>query len=153
MTLFKLNTFNIIRYTPGAHVVSVKLENGINAKSLNGKEIKSFHLKYIDKNYCLERKHLAKNRRGQNDIKMGYGKQYTKSDNEFISEFDKMVKNRVKIKDYLDGKIIGDNASKNIRFISVEHGTINSVIAIYGDINNVTKRSKFRRSVVRKNRN
>ena len=115
MTLFKLNTFNSISYTPGAHIVSVSLNDGKKLKALNNKAIKSFHLKNIDHAFCLNKKNLAQKRRGPNDIKCGYGIQYSISDAEFDKKWCALRQKLIKISDYLNGKTCGCEASSRIK--------------------------------------
>lgn len=149
MALFKISSFNDIKYTPGAHRVRVILNNGISLKSLNNKDIKSFHIKYIDKEYCVNRKNIANKRRGDDDIKKGYGKQYTKSDSEFLKEFDGMLKKLIKVSDYMSGKINGSNANNTISYsqiTDIKKSTITPE-TIYGDINIVKKKLSVRRTI------
>ncbi len=112
MTLFKINDFERICYVPGAHRVTVNMNK--QSKSLSSCGFKSFHIKYIDKEYCLKRKNLAKMRRGPSDKLHGFGKQYEISDSNFLTMFDEKLKKAMKISDYLNGNNNGDDGSKRI---------------------------------------
>lgn len=110
MTLFKVGEFDTIKYAPGAHSVEVTLNNGKKLKSLNDKEIKSFHLKWIDYKFCLSKKNLAQSRRGKDDIKHGYGTHYIISDDEFKKKWDIRKSKLVSVNNYTTGKVRGCNA-------------------------------------------
>lgn len=127
MTLFKIDDFASVKYKPGAHSCSVISKNPL--KSLNDKGLLSFHLKYIDYDYCLKRKNINNSRRGSNDIKRGYGRQYDVSDNKFLEEWDENKHNAILTSDYVNGKIKSDNASKYIssKIIINDNKNINSV--------------------------
>ena len=98
MTLFKPNKIKNIKYGIGAHTVEVSSQSLF--KSLNHQEIKSFHIKYIDYNYCYERTKLAKERRSQEDIKRKFGTQYNIEN--FKNEWEKRKQNSISINDYMN---------------------------------------------------
>lgn len=112
MTLFKINDFETISYVPGAHRVTVKMNK--EAKSLSTCGFKSFHIKYIDREYCLNRKNLAKMRRGPIDRLHGFGKQYEISDADFLNLYSNKMRTAMNISDYINGKKNGDDGSKKI---------------------------------------
>jgi hypothetical protein len=155
MTLFKINDFVSITYSPGAHSVRVKLKENLCLKSLNDKKIKSFHLKFIDKNYCLERKHLAKKRRGPEDIRRGFGVQYERPDSEFLNEWDKMRKASINIVDYINGSVCGSDGVKCISGEVIgKDNPIGIVNLMYGNTVTVARRNIIKkRTVIRKYRN
>ena len=155
MTLFKLSDFISITYTPGSHMVKINTKENVHLKSLNNKEIKSFHLKYIDKDYCLERKHLAKKRRGPEDIRRGFGVQYERPDSEFLNEWDKMIKASINIVDYINGSVCGADGSKCISGEAVgKDNPIDIINLMYGNTVNVARRNIVKkRTVIRKYRN
>jgi hypothetical protein len=74
MVLFKVDDIKNIEYRPGAH--SVAIQTKLQYKSLNNTGLKSFHIKYIDYNYCLEKNKKAQIRRSEEDRRRGYGIQY-----------------------------------------------------------------------------
>lgn len=98
MTLFKPYEIKNVSYGPGAHKVNVSSKSIL--KSLNHQEIKSFHLKYIDYDYCLEQTKFAQLRRSQEDIKRNFGSQYN-IDN-FKNEWDKRKQDSISINDYMN---------------------------------------------------
>ena len=132
MTLFKLDTFSKINYIAGAHRVTVTLNSNKVLKSLNDLEIKSFHLKNIDFEYCLSRKNLANKRRGRDDRRRGYGKQYEINDADFKKRWLQNKKRFVPVEDYINGKIKGGNA---ISLINTEKKipSYNIISSIYED--------------------
>ena len=115
MTLFKSGVFKNVKYLPGAHTVNVVLNTGLRIKSLNEKKIKSFHLKFIDFDYCLKRKNIANNRRGPDDIRKNYGYQYTISDSEFKEKLKTRLRKVFDIKKYLSGELKGQSATSKIK--------------------------------------
>ena len=152
MTLFKLDTFKSITYTPGAHIANVVLNDGKELKSLNEGVIKSFHLKWIDREFCLFKKNLAQKRRGVNDIKNGYGIQYMISDDEFKKKWDAMKMNLIKITDYVSSKIMGCDASRRIKHTSSSNNTkdnLQVLSSMYLGVSDI-KSNKFNRRVVKK---
>lgn len=102
MTLFKVDNIKNMQYSPGAHTVNVQAKS--ECKSLNHQEIKSFHIKYIDYNYCFEKTKNASSRRSIEDKNKGFGIQYNKLNNqdEFKTFWNNKKKNVIKLNEYLN---------------------------------------------------
>ena len=115
MTLFKSNKIKDVIYGPGAHTVQISSKSVL--KSLNYQEIKSFHIKYIDYDYCLERTKFAQKRRSQEDIKRKFGTQY-KVEN-FKNEWEKRKQNSISINDYMNNNYEIDEEYERDKIITM----------------------------------
>lgn len=98
MTLFNPSKIKIVSYGPGAHYVNISSKSIL--KNLNHLELKSFHIKYIDYDYCLKRTQVAWNRRSKEDIAKNYGTQYNVKN--FKDMWNKRKKNSISINDYMN---------------------------------------------------
>lgn len=101
-----INSKNVLSamYSPGCHVCTLKLKNGKNY-NLCGKEIKSFHIKYIDYDFCSGKMKYANSIRSDADRRARYGLQYEKlsKPERFNEAWTEKEKNAISIKGYLDG--------------------------------------------------
>ena len=102
MVLFKVDDIKNIEYCPGAH--SVAIQTKLQYKSLNNTGLKSFHIKYIDYNYCLEKNKKAQIRRSEEDRRRGYGLQYESlsKDDKFKVMWNSRKSKAIKIIDYIN---------------------------------------------------
>lgn len=115
-TLFKVSGVSAMTYSPGAHSLAITTAN--QNKSYNNMDIKSFHIKYIDKEFVFNRNKMASVRRSDTDKKRGYGIQYDKLSVEstFNSDWDNRVKRAFPLSDYLTGKKKGIVSTSMIKY-------------------------------------
>ena len=113
MTLFRIDVMSDITYAPGAHSVKIVYFKNKELKSLNNLDICSFHLKYLDIDYCANKNRNAAKRLSEENEQHGWGIQYHDSDEKFRDEYRKRIKEGFLINDYVSGKVkIIDNEKK-----------------------------------------
>lgn len=118
-TLIKASGSRSVRFTPGAH--SVTVSHTLPAKSINSvtSDLKAFHLKFIDYNNAINKMKNAVLRFSDRNKQCGYGSHYYRNskDAEYARQWEQRMRDAIDKETYLNGTLnMPFNSSSYVRW-------------------------------------